>query len=187
MRKIILLLIFIFLLSVGVYGAYAWKRSDLEKNMVKIRVMTFDQALVQKIVLKRGSQSLQLHKSDDAWFIEENVADREKVNALLDKLVSSNYVDQVTKTEQRWVTLGLDQNTGVNVQLFNVEGIAIEEIWLGKISPDYRHQYVRTPNREGAWTVDQNMTALVDMSPEFWKAKEAPAVGQESDNTTESR
>jgi len=102
--------------------------------------------LIQKIVIKRPGEEITLQKKEGSWFVldenkEEQEADQEKVDSLLEKLTRVKRTELVSNNEKSHPKYGLGKDQAIELRVYQDENLLLH-LLVGDPGPDFESNYV---------------------------------------------
>lgn len=118
---------------------------------------------IDKIILKKNNQKIELIKSSDTWRVMQEAgffADTNKVASLLLVLRSFELKERKTNIPEKYDRLGLaisGTEAAVNIILNNSE-TQIADVWIGKKAQKSQGTYVRKNSETQAWLSEGDLS-----------------------------
>ena len=104
------------------------KKEQISVGVKKISILKFDKKSIDQILVE-GKNSINLSKQNNDWYVVKNeqkfIADKQKVDLMLEALYSLHHSYYVTKDKSRYSELGFIDNNQNIIKLFSNE----KEAW----------------------------------------------------------
>jgi len=156
-------LLVILVILVSVYVAFNFFGNNTRSKSFHEELVTIDTSQVDKIVLAKGEEVLELKKENEDWFVKiENgnfaKAKPQSVRNTLDNLLSIKPSRIVARSKDKWKDYQVD-SAGTNVQVFE-KGNKSLDLMIGRFGfKDQRnyHTYMRLANEEDTYVANNFM------------------------------
>jgi hypothetical protein len=135
-------------------------------------------------IAQPGGETVVLEQRNGAWRVAAPVdypANASNVNALTARLEEVKSENIISSNPDNHVTYEVDEATGTRVSLKRGENV-IESFYVGKISPDGNHTYMRSADAADVHFVRGMLTGLFERPVNDWRDKSILAVDQQAVN-----
>lgn len=160
-------------------AAYLALRSTDQTHYELPSLNTIENGKIDRLkITLRKSDSVELVKKDDKWFIEPKgyLADIAKVTKMLQEAAGLTVTELVSESSN-YQRYDLDDDKKINIQVFE-GGNKIREFDIGRVAPTYKHTFARQLDNPNIYyaqnamktTFDHTVNTLRDKTVHTFKA-----------------
>lgn len=166
MKKGSIPLLLVILAVVSVVGYFMFGNHDdaIQKPEASQELMfpDFNPANVTRCVIAKAEQRVDIQRLDENWFVVGDVRkplDVKVLDDVLSKINTFRKYDVVSQNKQKQSAFEVDNESGINVTLFNADGASLADFYVGKNGPYYNSTYVRKQGADDVVLISENLRA----------------------------
>lgn len=135
-------------------------------------LLRLDPAEIESVEISDSSGTRAFRRLGAAWVLDEDgtflPARAERIEAYLAVLGSLKSLEEISRMEASWETLGLDDATARRVRLLLGDGAAAAEFRVGRYSPDGSRVYLRKDLDPRGYAVPSSVASRLPASRRSW-------------------
>jgi len=158
---------------------FMWRRGDRDDRGM-FRLPTIDTARVERIALRRATDTIVANRISGGWTVNGFPASTEYVAGFL-----AAYADTAIRTElvarspASHLRLGVDSAVGRQLMIA-VGGNAVTDLVVGNRGPDFEGTYLRAQGDSAVYLLRGRITDLLLDAPDAWRERRILALAADS-------
>jgi len=158
------LLIILAVLVIG--GYFMFRQQDTAKKEPEIKSIflfaNFDPKNVERIMISQKEQKVDLSENDGKWVVaseKNNPADETAVQEIINIVKGLKSLDMASQNPEKQKLYEVDNETGINVHMFDAKDNVIASFFVGKNGPYYNSTYLRKEGSNDVLLINENLRA----------------------------
>ena len=163
----------ILILCVGIF--YVQRSKDRYTTSIE-GIFTEDSKKVEKILIHKGDDSIELVKDDDSWRIAGNdtlVIRENQVDDFFTQVLGAKRSTVMTEKPDKWTTYSVDDSSGTHLTVVAENGQTVGDYVFGGSRSDWGKSYVRIRPDPNVYLTD-NVIYQLSTSVTYWGEKPKP-------------
>ncbi len=170
--KHLLILAVIFIGLLGLLGILTYLERDRGKPDIA-PFLDLDTGSLNSITLQTATETIVLQKQDAGWMLSEPIsypANPNHVTTLLDTISDLETDSIISTNPDRQASMEVDDASGTKVTLA-AGSSTVAQFYVGKITPDYNHTYVRLADSDEIKTAKGTVQTIFKKTATDWRDK----------------
>ena len=151
--------------------------SDQKHNTSSLTLFTGQIEDIQKILIQKGEDAIELYREDEIWKIAGNdtLDIREnRITNFFDNVLTAGRETLVSTNPEKWGTYSVDDSTGLHLALINDADETFGYFVFGRSKKDWSHNYIRTDNDPDVYLTSTSIIHHLNARDTFWGEKPKP-------------
>ncbi|SYZ73445.1 hypothetical protein TRIP_C21563 [Candidatus Zixiibacteriota bacterium] len=181
MKRIIIPAIFL-LVIIAVWLTHSRMESKSIAPKESANFLKIDPAQINHIVINSVDDTLDFRLIDGKWILEGNpprLTDSNAVETMIAAAGEMKVGNIISENPERQKDFLVDSATGNLIQFYNNDQL-LASIFIGKMSPDFAHTYVRKPDSKEVYLADGLITYIFNRKHNQWLNRTIVALNPDS-------
>lgn len=165
----------VFVLLVAVYALTVLYQQNYTSNSMDLYQK--DEGAVCRVVIKKGSEELEIIKVDTSWQItghDSLIIKENSIENLFEKVLKTKKGTVLSINPEKYAKYSVDDSSGTHLILYDPFDDEIGHFIFGSSKSDYSRNNVRVKGDESVYQTDQNVVWIINTRPDYWGQKPKP-------------
>ena len=135
-------------------------------------IFTFDVEKIEKVIILKDSDGIELHRSDSTWSISGNdtmVVKQTSIDKLFDTVLKvKRSTLSISDNPEDLSIYSLSDSLGSNILFLDYDGNTLAKAMFGISPSNYYSNFYKDPDKPSVYQTNSNILTFVTTNPRFW-------------------
>lgn len=178
---------FILILFLGIF--FITNNSQLKYNSKSESIYSQDHDKINKFLLQKGDQIIEISRSDSIWSISGNdtlKVKEQSIDNFFKEVLNLKKTTLISSNPEKYNKYSINDSVGIHLALVNSVGDKLAHYIFGRSKSDYSRSYIRIGDDPNVYLTDQNIMHMISTNETYWGEKPVIEIPQPISNPDSS-